>query len=57
MPKFIPKPEVNEVICVRINSEKLKKIDAIAYQNNMSRNKFIIQCIDFAMENLDMPNT
>ena len=53
MPKFIPKVEVNEIICIRIKSDKLKEIDALASQNNMSRNKFIIQCIDFAIENLD----
>ena len=53
MLRFIPKPEKNEVICIRIESEKLKFIDDIASQNNMSRNKFIGQCIDFALQNLD----
>lgn len=57
MPKFIPKVEVNEIICIRIKSDKLKEIDALASQNNMSRNKFIIQCIDFAIENLDTQDT
>ena len=56
MIKFIPKPEKNEVICIRIDSEKLKFIDTIASQNNMSRNKFISQCIDFALKNLDSPS-
>ena len=55
MLKFIPKPEKNEVICIRIDSEKLKFIDGIASQNNMSRNKFIGQCIDFAIQNLESP--
>lgn len=55
MLKFIPKPEKNEVICIRIDAEKLKYIDSIAGQNNMSRNKFIGQCIDFALQNLEMP--
>ena len=53
MLKFIPKPEKNEVICIRIDSEKF--IDGIASQNNMSRNKFIGQCIDFALQNLESP--
>lgn len=52
--RFVPKPERNEVICIRIDSEKLKFIDNIATQNNMSRNKFISQCIDFALQNLDV---
>ncbi len=53
MVRFIPKPEKNEVICIRLDSEKLKFIDDVANQNNMSRNKFIGQCIDFALQNLD----
>lgn len=53
MSRFIPKPEKNEVICIRIDSEKLKFIDTIANKNNMSRNKFIGQCIDFALQNLE----
>lgn len=53
MVRFIPKPEKNEVICIRLDSEKLKFIDDIANQNNMSRNKFIGQCIDFALQNLE----
>ncbi len=52
--RFVPKPERNEVICIRIDSEKLKFIDSVATQNNMSRNKFIGQCIDFALKNLDV---
>ena len=54
MPKFKPRLEVNEVICIRIKSEKLDLVDHLAAKNNMSRNKFIIQCVDFAIENLDM---
>ncbi len=53
MMHFIPKPEKNEVICIRIDSEKLKFIDDVANRNNMSRNKFIGQCIDFALQNLE----
>lgn len=52
--RFIPKPERNEVICIRIDADKLKFIDSVATQNNMSRNKFIGQCIDFALKNLDV---
>ena len=53
--RFIPKPEKNEIICIRINSEKLKFLDQISAKNNMSRNKFICQCIDFALKNLENP--
>lgn len=53
MLRFIPKPEKNEVICIRIDSEKLKFIDSLANKNELSRNKFICQCIDFALQNLE----
>lgn len=57
MLRFEPKINSNKAICIRINSEKLEMIDKIATENNMSRNKIIIQCIDFALKNLERSNS
>lgn len=56
MLKFTPKRENNKVVCIRINCEKLKDIDKLADKYNMSRNKFIGQCLDFAFENINVMN-
>lgn len=52
MPNFIPKPEKSEVISLRLNSELVHELDKLSQQNHMSRNKFIAQCIEFALKNL-----
>ncbi|MDQ5983771.1 MAG: hypothetical protein RUMPE_00799 [Eubacteriales bacterium SKADARSKE-1] len=57
MLRFEPKVNSNKAICIRIDSDKLEMIDKIAIENNMSRNKIISQCIDFALENLEKSST
>jgi len=42
------------VISMRINSSKIDKIDKIAGAIDVSRNELINQCIDFALDNLDI---
>ncbi|MBQ4087722.1 MAG: hypothetical protein IJC78_05695 [Clostridia bacterium] len=37
----------------RINSATLAEIDTFATKSDISRNEFINQCIDFALQNLD----
>lgn len=54
MKNFIPKPYENQSITIRIHTEKLKSIDRLATQNNISRSKFMNQCIDYALENLNL---
>ena len=39
-------------ITVRISADKLAQIDRMAAQFSMSRNEFINQCIDYAMEHI-----
>ncbi len=52
MKQFIPKEYKNEVITIRLSTEKVLIIDRLAADNNLSRNKFIGQCIDFALQNM-----
>lgn len=52
MKPFIPKQYKSEQITLRIDRDKLEKIDKIAAEYDLSRAKFINQCIDYALDNL-----
>lgn len=52
MANFIPKQYKKEATTIRISADKLEKIDQKANEYNMSRNEFINQCIDYAMEHI-----
>lgn len=52
MNNFIPKQEKTDIISLRIDIEKIQLLDELSQKNGLSRNKFIIQCIDFALEHL-----
>lgn len=52
MANFIPKQYKKDPITVRISADKLAQIDRMAAQFSMSRNEFINQCIDYAMEHI-----
>lgn len=52
MNDFIPKQEKTDIISLRIDIEKIQLIDKLAQKNGLSRNKFITQCIDFALQHL-----
>lgn len=51
--KFVPKNGEKEVISFRIPKDLLANIDKIATDNSLSRNEFMVQCLEFALENLD----
>lgn len=53
MSDFIPKQYKKEVVTVRIDFEKLEKIDRLAAQYHLSRSGFINQCVDYAMEHME----
>ena len=53
MSDFIPKQYKKEVVTVRIDFEKLEKIDRLATQYHLSRSGFINQCVDYAMEHME----
>ena len=52
MANFIPKQYKKDPITVRFSADKLAQIDQMAAQFSMSRNEFINQCIDYAMEHI-----
>lgn len=49
---FIPKPYQKEPVTIRIDVEKLEKIDKLAQEHNVNRSEFINRCIDYAIANL-----
>ena len=56
MKNFKPTKYEKAVISIRIDSEMLKHIDELSYKTDISRNEFIVQCIDYALEHLDKEN-
>ncbi len=41
----------------RLPEELVSELDRLAYENNLSLNQLIIQCLNFALENLDTDNS
>ncbi len=37
----------------RLPIDMIEKLDKIAYKNNISLNQLVIQCLDFAIDNID----
>jgi len=52
MSAFIPKQYKKEPITIRMNFQKLEKVDKLAASYDLSRNEFINQCIDYALERM-----
>lgn len=51
MKEFKPiKPE-KVVISIRIDTEMLKRVEELSVKSDISRNEFIVQCIDYAIKN------
>ena len=53
MSDFKPVKQEKTVISIRINNDMLKIIDNQSAKIDISRNEFIVQCIEFAMEHMD----
>lgn len=56
MSDFIPKQYKSEAITIRIDYDKLSRIDHAAAVFKLSRSKFINQCIDYALEHMLFQN-
>lgn len=54
--KFIPRKGEKEVISFRIPKDLLAEIDKIANENSLSRNEFMVQCLEFAISNISEEN-
>ena len=50
MSEFNPSKTEKSVITLRIEDVLLSQIDDLASKTDISRNEFILQCIDFAMK-------
>ena len=53
MEKFVPQKYEKEVISLRISVRLLEVIDRKAAEIDISRNQFVIQCIEYALANMD----
>lgn len=51
--KFKPRSGEKEIISFRIPKDLLYCIDSLANENSLSRNEFMIQCLDYAINNLE----
>lgn len=52
MEEFKPTKTEKTVISIRLDVNMLKKFDEISAKTDISRNEFIIQCIDYAIKNI-----
>ena len=50
-PKNIKKEKT--VVSVRIDTELLENVDKLSVKSDISRNEFIIQCINYAVANMN----
>lgn len=53
MNNFKPTKQEKIVISIRIDSDTLKNIDELSYKADISRNEFIVQCVNYALEHID----
>ena len=54
--KFVPRWGDKEVISFRIPKDLLSEIDKFANDNSLSRNEFMVQCLEFAISNISDEN-
>lgn len=54
--KFVPRKGEKDVISFRIPKDLLTEIDRIANNNSLSRNEFMVQCLEFAIKNISDDN-
>ena len=53
MKEFTPIKQEKTVISIRLDTDLLKIIDDLSQKTDISRNELIIQCIDYALNNLN----
>lgn len=54
MKDFKPIKQEKTVISIRMDIDMLKKIDDLSNKVDISRNELIIQCIEYALDNLNV---
>jgi len=53
MSKFNPKKTEKMIISLRLPKDKVDQIDILASERDISRNEFLMKCIDYVLENID----
>lgn len=53
MTKFKPRSGEKEVISFRIPKDLLSELDLLSVQQKVSRNELMLQCIEYALANID----
>jgi len=54
MVEFKPVKQEKTIISIRLDTNTLKRIDKLAYRTDISRNELIVQCIEFAINNIQL---
>jgi len=52
MVEFNPTKIEKTVISIRVETGQLKEVDRLSAKKDISRNEFIVQCINFALANM-----
>lgn len=52
MNEFKPIKQEKQVISIRLDTTTLQKIDTISANVDISRNELIVQCIEYALDNI-----
>lgn len=52
MSEFKPVKSEKTIISIRLDVDMLKKVDQISQETDISRNELIVQCIDYALNNI-----
>ena len=52
MKEFSPVKIEKSVISIRMDNNLLDRVDELSAKADISRNEFIVQCIDYALKNL-----
>ena len=53
--RFLPKKLSKIPITIRLAPDRIEQLDALALELDISRSEMIAQCIDFALNNLLLP--
>ena len=53
MGKFNPQKVEKLIISLRLPKDKVDLIDELATERDISRNEFMMKCIDYALDNID----
>jgi metal-responsive CopG/Arc/MetJ family transcriptional regulator len=56
MKNFIPKPYRKEPVTVRIDVDKLARIDRLIAQYGLNRSELINRCIDYGLDHMPEAN-